>query len=55
MKHSKQQEKKYFKEYEHFERAMSRREGFKAIKAKVIVLPKPDFNFKLKLVSNDGL
>ena len=36
-------------------RAMNRREGFKAIKAKVIVLPKRDFNFKLKLVSNDDL
>ena len=34
---------------------MNRREGFKAIKAKVIVLLKPDFNFKLKLVSNDDL
>ena len=34
---------------------MNRREGFKAIKAKVIVLPKRGFNFKLKLVSNDDL
>ena len=32
---------------------MNRREGFKAMKAKVIVLPKRDFNYKLKLVSND--
>ena len=34
---------------------MNQREGFKAIKAKVIVLPKRDFNLKLKLVSNDDL
>ena len=32
---------------------MNRREGFKAIKAKVIVLPRRDFNFKLKLASNE--
>ena len=32
---------------------MNRREGFQAIKAKVIVLPKRDFSYKLKLVLND--
>ena len=34
-------------------RAMNQREGFQAMKAKVNVLPKHDFNYKLKLVSND--
>ena len=28
-------------------------EGFKAMGTKVIVLPKHDFNYKLKLVSNE--
>ena len=32
---------------------MNRREGFSAMKAKFIILPKRDFNYKLKLVSND--
>ena len=32
---------------------MNRREGLEVMKAKVIVLPKRDFNYKLKLVSND--
>ena len=32
---------------------MNGREGFKAMNAKVIVLPKRDFNYKLKLVSNE--
>ena len=32
---------------------MNRREGFKAMKAKVIVLPKHGFNYKLKLISKD--
>ena len=31
----------------------NRREGFYAMNVKVIVLPKRDFNFKLKLESND--
>ena len=31
---------------------MNGREGFKAMNAKVIVLPKRDLNYKLKLVSN---
>ena len=29
---------------------MNRREGFSAMEAKFIVLPKRDFNYKLKLV-----
>ena len=33
---------------------MNRREGFKAMNAKVIVLPKRDLNFKLKLVTQDN-
>ena len=33
---------------------MNRREGFKAMNAKFIVLPKRDFNFKLKLVTHDN-
>ena len=32
---------------------MNGREGFKAMYAKVIVLPKRDLNYKLKLVSNE--
>ena len=32
---------------------MNGREGFKAMYAKVIVLPKHDLNYKLKLVSNE--
>ena len=32
---------------------MNERESFLAMKAKVIILPKRDFNNKLKLVSND--
>ena len=32
---------------------MNQRAGFSAMKAKVIVLPKRDFNHKLKLVSNN--
>ena len=32
---------------------MDQREGFKARNAKVIVLPKRDLNYKLKVVSND--
>ena len=32
---------------------MNEREGFKAMNAKVIVLPKRDLNYKLKLVSNE--
>ena len=32
---------------------MNGREGFKAMNAKVIVLPKRDLNYKLKLVSNE--
>ena len=35
-------------------RAMNRREGFKAMNAKVIVLPKRDLNFKLKLVTHNN-
>ena len=34
---------------------MDEREGFKARNAKVIVLPKRDLNYKLKVVSNDWL
>ena len=34
-------------------RVMNRREGFKAMNAKVVVFPKRDLNYKLKLVSND--
>ena len=34
---------------------MDQREGFKARNAKVIVLPKRDLNYKLKVVSNDSL
>ena len=34
---------------------MDQREGFKARNAKVIVLPKRDLNYKLKVVSNDWL
>ena len=34
---------------------MNRREGFKAMNAKVIVLPKRDLNYKRKLVSNENL
>ena len=33
---------------------MNQREGFQAMNAKVIVLPKRDFNYKLKLESNDN-
>ena len=32
---------------------MNGREDFKAMNAKVIVLPKRDLNYKLKLVSNE--
>ena len=32
---------------------MNGREGFKAMKARVIVLPKRDLNYKLKQVSNE--
>ena len=32
---------------------MNERKGFKAMNAKVIVLPKLDWNYKLKLVSNE--
>ena len=32
---------------------LPKREGFNAMNAKVIVVPKRDFNLKLKLVSND--
>ena len=32
---------------------MDQREGFKARNAKVIVLPKRDLNYKLKVVSNN--
>ena len=32
---------------------MNRREDFKAMCTKVIVLPKRDLNYKLKLVSNE--
>ena len=32
---------------------MNEREGFKAMNAKVIVSPKLDWNYKLKLVSNE--
>ena len=32
---------------------MNRREDLQAMKAKVTVLPKRDFNYKLKLASND--
>ena len=32
---------------------MNRRKGFKAMNAKVVVFPKRDLNYKLKLVSND--
>ena len=34
---------------------MDQREGFKARNAKIIVLPKRDLNYKLKVVSNDWL
>ena len=33
---------------------MNRREGFKAMNAKFIVLPERDLNFKLKLVTHDN-
>ena len=42
MKHSKRQDKKYLEEYEDFEMLLKRWTG--AMKAKVIVLPKRDFN-----------
>ena len=32
---------------------MNRREGFKAMNAKLVVLPKPNLNYKLKPVSNE--
>ena len=32
---------------------MNQREGFKAMNKNVIVLPKRDFNYKPKLVSNE--
>ena len=32
---------------------MNLREGFYAMKAEVVVLPKRDINYRLKLVSND--
>ena len=34
---------------------MKRREGFTAVNVKVIILPKRDLNYTLKLVSNEDL
>ena len=55
IEHSKGQNKKYLEEYKHFEMLFGLWTGARdfMMKAKAIVLPKRDFNYKLKLVSND--